>query len=99
MRIAQILVVLALAGCVATGPHRSDELFARVQPGMTEAEVGALTGPPDNVMPFPMSRTNSWGFYYWDTWGYYCEQSVTFGPDGRVVSKVSRRVSDGRGRE
>jgi len=95
MKFTQILACLALAGCVAAGPYRNDALFARVQPGMTESEVGALIGPPDNTMPFPASRTNSWGYFYYDTWGYYCEFSVTFGPDGRAVSKLSRRVNDG----
>jgi hypothetical protein len=96
MRFAKLLVVLILAACAAQGPPRNDDVFARIQPGMTEAEVGALTGSPDNMMPFPMSGTNSWGFFYFDSWGYYCEFSVTFGPDGRVLSKMSRRIGDGR---
>ena len=95
-------LAVALAGCVmapAGAPRRTDAVFANVQQGMTRDEVMAITGPPDNTMPFPASRTDSWGYFYWDTWGYYCEYSVTFGPDGRVVSKISRRVSDGRGRD
>jgi hypothetical protein len=100
MRFARLLALLILAGCVAvSGVPRSDDVFARIRPGMTEAEVASLTGRPDNVMPFPMSATTSWGFYYFDTWGYYCEFSVTFGPDGRVLSKISRRISDGRGKD
>ena len=93
-----LLAVLIVQGCAVAygprGPQRSDAMFAQVQQGMTRDEVQAITGPPDNTMPFPATRTDSWGWFYWDTWGYYCEQSVTFGPDGRVVSKLSRRLGD-----
>jgi outer membrane protein assembly factor BamE (lipoprotein component of BamABCDE complex) len=97
------LAVVVLQGCAITygprGPQRSDAMFAQVQQGMTRDDVMAITGAPDNTMAFPASRTDSWGYFYWDTWGYYCEYSVTFGPDGRVLSKLSRRISDGHGRD
>jgi hypothetical protein len=104
MRFSAVLaaVLLTVAGCAALSagaPRRTDAVFARVQQGMTRDEVMAITGPPDNTMPFPLSRTDSWGYFYWDDFGYYCEQSVTFAADGRVISKISRRVSDGRGRD
>ena len=100
LAVLAVVLVQACAVVPATrGPYRTDALFAQVQAGMTREEVMAIAGPPDNTMPFPASRTDSWGWFYWDTWGYYCEQSVTFGPDGRVISKLSRRISDGRGRE
>lgn len=95
------LAVLAACGllqaCAAYGPAnpRSDEVFARVRSGMTQQEVRALAGPPDNAMAFPLSHTTSWGYFYFDTWGYYCEFSVTFAPDGLASSKISRRVNDG----
>ena len=103
MRFSALLaaVLLAVAGCAMTPgpPRRTDAVFAQVQQGMTRDQVMAITGPPDNTMPFPLSRTDSWGYFYWDDFGYYCEQSVTFAADGRVISKISRRVSDGRGRD
>ena len=34
-------------------------------------------------------------YRYQDTWGYIVIFSVTFGADGRVVAKLSRRVNDG----
>ena len=98
MRIALLLAAALLASCMAAPPPRSDEILARIQPGMPQAEVHALLGAPDNTMPFPRTGTNSWGYFYFDGWGYYCEFSVTFGPDGRVVSKLSRRVNDGGSR-
>ena len=54
---------------------------------------GACT--PDEVMPFPLSRTESWDYFYMDTWGFYSAYSVTFGADGRVFSKMARRLNDG----
>ena len=93
-----IAAVSFLQGCATVDPRitkRGDPMFFQVQIGMTRDEVMAITGPPDNTMPFPASRTDSWGFYGWDTWGYYCEYSVTFDAQGRVVSKFSRRLNDG----
>jgi len=93
--------VFVLGGCVmapAGAPQRSDANFALVQQGMTRDQVRAITGPPDNTMPFPASRTDSWGWFYWDTFGYYCEYSVTFDASGQVISKLSRRINDGHGK-
>ena len=95
MRFSTFFAAFLLAACTIAAPARSDPLFARVAPGMTGDEVRALLGAPDNTMAFPMSRTTSWGYFYYDTWGYYCEFSVTFAPDGRAVSKFTRRVNDG----
>jgi outer membrane protein assembly factor BamE (lipoprotein component of BamABCDE complex) len=100
-----VCLALLLQACAANpvpaGPllQRNDEMFARVQQGMTRVEVLAITGRPDNSVPYPNSGTDSWGYYYFDTWGYYCEFGVTFGSDGRVVSKISRRLNDGKGRD
>ena len=96
---AALLVLQGCAMAPAGPPRRTDAVFAHVQQGMTREEVMAITGPPDNTMPFPASRTDSWGYFYWDTWGYYCEYSVTFGPDGRVLSKISRRLNNGQGKD
>jgi outer membrane protein assembly factor BamE (lipoprotein component of BamABCDE complex) len=102
-RFAALAASLLLAACAVSlqprGPYRSDELFGRIQAGMSKEQVFGLTGPPDNRMGFSASRPDSWGYFYWDTWGYYAEFSVTFDENGRVVSKISRRLSDGRSRD
>jgi hypothetical protein len=101
MNLSMNIPAIAAAGFVAAcaswnqGPVRNDELFARIQPGMTQDEVLRMAGPPDQKMPFPLSRTVAWDWRTYDTWGYYVEQSVTFSADGRVVSKYTRRINDG----
>lgn len=95
--IAALAAALAIAACATGngGPVRNDDLFARVETGMTTQQVERLAGRPDETMAFPMSNTNSWGYRYQDPWGYLAIFSVTFSPDGRVVSKLSRRVNQG----
>lgn len=85
---------LLAAGCAAEDP-RPDDVFARVEPGMTKEEVRRITGAPHETMPFPRLGQDSWGWYAWDRFGYYSLFSVTFGPDGRAVSKFTRRLNDG----
>ncbi len=93
------LAALVLAGCGAytptLSPQRNVDVFGRIQPGMTEAEVEQLIGVPDEKMPFPLSGNHAWTYRYYDPWGYMAEFSVTFGPDGRMVSKISRRFDGG----
>ena len=97
--VAVLVLCLLLQACVVSGPYRTrDDAFDRIQAGMTRDQVLAITGPPENTMPFPLSGTTSWGWYYWDRFGYYVEFSVTFAPDGLVLSKSYRRVNDGGSR-
>jgi hypothetical protein len=101
MKLASRLLAFAAAALVAVGcatargPARSDLIFSRIQVGMTEDDVRRIAGPPDEQMPFPLSHTTSWGYYYFETFGYYAVFSATFGPDGRVVSTFVRRLNDG----
>ena len=98
--IAILALCVLLQACAAPpppgpNPLRNDANFSRVQAGMTADEVRSLIGAPDNTMPFPRSGTDSWGYFYFDQYGYYVEFSVTFSSDGRVLSKNYRRVGDG----
>ena len=97
-RILAAILFTLLAGCALVppaGPHRTDALFSQVHVGMTREDVRALAGPPDEVMPFALSRTDSWGYHYWDSFGYYVLWSATFSPEGRVISTFARRLNDG----
>ena len=94
--LAVAVAALITAGCATVrGPARSDEVFSRIQVGMTREEVQRIAGAPDEEMPFPLSQTTSWGYYYFETFGYYAVFSATFGPDGRVVSTFVRRLNEG----
>ena len=96
MRPLQLLLASLLLGACATAPTvRRDDIFDRIAPGMPRDEVRAMTGDPDNVMPFPLSGNTSWAWLYWDRFGYYVEFSVTFAPNGLVLSKNYRRLNDG----
>lgn len=89
----------ALLAACAGGPSAraitSDEMFSRVEPGMTQEDVRRMFGQPYQTMPFPLSQTVAWDYIAYDTWGYMVDFSVTFGPDGRAVSRFSRRMNDG----
>jgi len=92
------LLGLACASC-AIDPtlqsRRSDGLFSAVHPGATREEVQALVGPPDNRVRFAMSGNEGWDYRYQDGWGYMAIYSVTFSPDGHVLSSISNRINSG----
>jgi len=98
--IAALAATLLVAGCAGglmlnAAPPRSDDIFSRIHPGMTRDEVAQLIGKPDETMAFPRSNTDSWGYQYYDTWGYMAIFSVTFDATGHAVSKFSRRINAG----
>ena len=62
---------------------------------MTRDDTLRLLGKPVERMPFPLSGNEAWDYYFTDPWGYYCRFSITFGPKGAVVSKISQRLNDG----
>ena len=92
--LSALVLAAALCGCTAF-PPRSDDRFAQVTPGMTREDARRIVGAPDETMKFPMTRTESWDYYYNDPWGFMCRYSIVFGPDGGVVTKVSFRLNDG----
>jgi outer membrane protein assembly factor BamE (lipoprotein component of BamABCDE complex) len=98
--ISFLAVAIALASCansalVARNPPLTAEQLAQVQVGMTRDDTLRLLGKPYETMRFPMSGNEAWDYPYQDPWGYMASYGVTFGPDGHVVSKISRRLSDG----
>jgi outer membrane protein assembly factor BamE (lipoprotein component of BamABCDE complex) len=93
-RLCLLAVALALAACTAMVP-RNDEIFDRVQAGMTREDARRIVGAPDETMKFPRTGSESWDYYYQDPWGFYCRYSITFGPAGTVVNKLSFRLNDG----
>jgi outer membrane protein assembly factor BamE (lipoprotein component of BamABCDE complex) len=104
--LAKAIAVAALAGAALIsgcaggplangGPPRNDDVFNRIEAGMTRDEVQRLIGLPDETMRFPLSNTVAWDYRYYDTWGYMAVFSVTFSSDGRALSKITTRINDG----
>ena len=99
LALATLAVAALCSGCAVRtfapeGPARSDALFSRVDLGMTQQDVRALLGPPDETMPL-RARTLAWDYRFQDTWGYFAVFSVTFDVDGRAVSRLTWRINDG----
>jgi outer membrane protein assembly factor BamE (lipoprotein component of BamABCDE complex) len=91
-----LATILCLAACAGpAGSERNDARFDLIRPGMTRDDAMRLFGRPDETMRFPMTATESWDYLYYDTWGVLASYSVTFGADGRVVTRFSRRLNDG----
>jgi hypothetical protein len=94
---AALAALLVVGACATAPPARSDDAFARIERGMTADQVRERLGPPDETMRFNATRTASWSYFYYDTWGFYSEESITFDEAGRVVDKFSKRVGYGGG--
>jgi len=91
---------LSLASCagsalVAPDPLPTAEQLALVQPGMTKDDTLRILGKPYQAMRFALSGDEAWDYLYHDPWGYSASYGVTFGPDGRVASKISVRFDGG----
>ena len=69
----------------------TEDVIARIQPGMTGAEVGALLGAPINTTPFPLANAFAWNYNYRDASGHETVLSVFFDGSGRVVGKSNIR--------
>ena len=72
----------------------NDGVFNGIRPGMTRDDILTRIGPPGDTMGFALSGNTAWDYRYMDTWGYLAVFSVTFDPNGIVVSKISRRLQD-----
>lgn len=101
LRFMMLFLSLGLAGCAATGgplehrPALNDDRLGLVRYGMTRDDTLRLIGVPDERMRFPLSGTEAWDYRYQDSWGYFASFSVTFGPEGGVVGRISQRLNDG----
>jgi len=87
--------ILVVAACGTVPPPRTDDVFAAIPRGATMDEVRERLGAPDEAMAFPRTRTVAWSYFYYDTWGFYAEESITFDAAGRIVDKFSKRVGYG----
>lgn len=95
--LAAIAALSILAACGTMPPPRSDAVFESIPTGATMDQVRERLGKPDEKMAFRATRTVSWSYFYYDTWGFYAEESFTFDQSGRLASKFSKRVGYGGG--
>ena len=72
----------------------TDGTFNAIRPGLTREDVLERIGPPGETMQFSLSGNTAWDYRYMDTWGYLSVFSVTFDPNGIVVSKITRRLQE-----
>lgn len=93
--LALLVAAALLAGCATPGSALTGGQLERLSQGMTREDTLRLLGAPDATMRFAPTRTEAWDYRYQDPWGYLADFSVTFGPDGRVVSMMSQRINDG----
>jgi outer membrane protein assembly factor BamE (lipoprotein component of BamABCDE complex) len=70
----------------------SDGTFNAVRPGMTEAQVLRMIGPPREKDYFSNLGQTAWDWKFQDAWGYEAIFSVMFDKNGVVVSKFTRRI-------
>lgn len=76
---------------VGQRPRVTDDVIEKIQPGINQADVKALIGPPQSTGYFPRSHTTAWDYQYRDVWGYRSTFSAIFDEDNVLVSKVSVR--------
>jgi hypothetical protein len=66
--------------------------LARVQPGLTQADVRRVAGEPDNVTSDSRSGGKLWVYAFDDAWGEPSEFDVTFDAAGVVEGTYSERI-------
>lgn len=77
----------------------TDAAFAKVRPGMSQAEVTRILGPsePEWTVYFPARRELVWEWRYCDDWSNGARFDVLFdGDSGKVRSTLSRREFCGK---
>jgi hypothetical protein len=72
----------------------NDDTFNGIRPGLTREDILRRIGPPGETMQFSLSGNTAWDYRFVDSWGYLAVFSVTFDPNGTVVSKISRRLQE-----
>ena len=70
----------------------NDGTFNAIRPGLTEAQVLRMIGPPREKDYFSNLQQTAWDYKFQDTWGYDSILSVMIDRNGIVVSKITRRI-------
>ena len=66
-----------------------DEVFQRLQPGLTADQVFEIIGPPSGKTRFENTKTTAWDYHYRNSWGYDADFSVIVDDANKVVGRFS----------
>lgn len=96
------VMLLALSGCAQDARNQYESVFLntglndaqveRVRIDMDVTQVQSLLGKPFQRIRFDNLRATAWDYRYVDSWGYIVELAVMIDDQGKVVSKISKRV-------
>jgi outer membrane protein assembly factor BamE (lipoprotein component of BamABCDE complex) len=94
--LSKLLPVLAaaitLSACASLETsHPKSEQLSLIHPGLTQDEVRALAGSPENVTGDSRKHETLWIYSFTDLWGYQSEFDVTFGAKGLVTDTFAER--------
>jgi hypothetical protein len=87
-----LAAALALSACASFSERAPGEgPLAKIEPGLTQADVQSIVGRPANVTRNSRSGASLWIYSFTDTWGYPSEFDVTFDKSGRVADVYAQR--------
>jgi hypothetical protein len=90
-----LAAALALSACASfTERPLGEGPLAKIQPGLTQADVRGIAGRPASKVPEGRAGGSFWIYSFTDTWGYPSEFDVTFDGNGRVTDIYAERVDD-----
>jgi outer membrane protein assembly factor BamE (lipoprotein component of BamABCDE complex) len=95
-QILKLLPVLGIAlvasACASLSEPPERDRLAQVHAGLTEDEVRATAGRPENVTGDKRTGEKTWFYTFTDLYGYSSEFDVTFDAGGRVVDTYKERL-------
>jgi hypothetical protein len=90
-----LAAALALSACASLSEQPSGEgPLAKIEPGLTQADVRGIVGRPANVTHVSRSGASLWIYSFTDTWGYPSEFDISFDGSGRVADVYAKRDNE-----
>jgi hypothetical protein len=87
-----LAAALALSACASISERPPGKgPLAKIEPGLTQAEVRGIVGRPASATHNSRSGSSLWIYSYTDTWGYPSQFDVTFDKSGRVADVYAER--------
>jgi outer membrane protein assembly factor BamE (lipoprotein component of BamABCDE complex) len=90
-----LAAALALSACASFSEQTPGEgSLAKIEPGLTQADVQGIVGRPANVTHNSRSGASLWIYSFTDTWGYTSEFDIAFDRSGRVADVYAKRDNE-----